>query len=103
MDTPTKTLHVAPAVGMETPTKTLHVAPANSAKVTGNGEPEERSASQIETVFEEEASVWAGYGVPGFRPGADGALPDGFHFDADGNIVVCLLLFLKYQLLLIYY
>lgn len=38
--------------------------------------------------MKEEADVWAAYGLKGFKLGHDGQLPDGFHFDDDGNIVV---------------
>lgn len=32
--------------------------------------------------------MWEDLGGEGFRPGPNGELPDGFHFDEDGNVVV---------------
>ncbi|XP_052280732.1 uncharacterized protein LOC127878252 [Dreissena polymorpha] len=64
-------------------TKTVQVAPADTGREGEEGSEEKR----MENVLQDEESVWATYGVSGFRPGPNGELPEGFHFDEEGNVV----------------
>lgn len=63
----------------------MQVAPAD----TTNEGVDDRPSSQLEKIMEEEADVWAAHGLKGFKLGRGGELPEGFHFDGEGNIVVC--------------
>jgi hypothetical protein len=38
--------------------------------------------------MDEEADVWAAHGFKGFKLGRGGELPEAYHFDEEGNIVV---------------
>lgn len=41
-----------------------------------------------EKIVKEEGQMWEELGGKGFRPGSNGELPEGFHFDEEGNVVV---------------
>ncbi|XP_053399390.1 uncharacterized protein LOC123557157 [Mercenaria mercenaria] len=66
--------------------RAIQVAPADTAQAPTEGA-KDRSASRLAQIMEEEADVWAAHGLKGFKLGQGGELPEGFHFDEQGNIV----------------
>ena len=63
------------------------VAPVDTAQAPPDST-KDRAESRLKQIMEEEADVWEAHGLHGFKLGRGGELPEGFHFDDEGNIVV---------------
>lgn len=69
-------------MGAHTNTKQVRVAPVNEDLQ------DEEAATRTDKIVQEEKKMWEDLGGKGFRPGPNGELPDGFHFDEEGNVIV---------------
>lgn len=49
--------------------------------------PEDVSPSRLAAILKEEADGWEALGFPGFKLGPNSELPEGFHFDEEGNVI----------------
>ncbi|KAL4230691.1 hypothetical protein ACF0H5_011067 [Mactra antiquata] len=55
--------------------------------ITSMKQPSKEEASSMAQLMQDETDKWESYGMKELVIGEDGSLPDGFHFDEEGNII----------------